>query len=166
MSDRQPQLSDRRHYSPAGRRPVVGLACSESIRQEYIDPRCSPPRNGSRATVPGVRGRRWPGRAAVRDPQTEAEFASFVSDLDALVVCHGSPFVSDEVLDAGPGSACSASSRATGSVTTSTRRSGGERSVDRRHHTRFVVAHGRMGTGAGAHRPAKCGRIVSQDDRP
>ena len=81
---------------------MVGLACSESIRQEYIDPRCSPPRNGSRATVPGVRGRRWPGRAAVRDPQTEAEFASFVSDLDALVVCHGSPFVSHQVLDAGP----------------------------------------------------------------
>ena len=82
---------------------MVGLACSESIRQEYIDPRDVV----RLETVAELRYRAFEvadglGGPAVRDPQTEAEFASFVSDLDALVVCHGSPFVSHQVLDAGP----------------------------------------------------------------
>ena len=36
-------------------------------------------------------------------PGAEAELADFAADLDVLVVCHGSPFVSAEVLDAAPG---------------------------------------------------------------
>jgi phosphoglycerate dehydrogenase-like enzyme len=38
-----------------------------------------------------------------RDPRGEAELARFAADLDVLVVCHGSPFVSGDVLAGAPG---------------------------------------------------------------
>jgi D-3-phosphoglycerate dehydrogenase len=81
------------------RRPQVGLACSEPTFRTYIDP----------ADV-----RRLETRAdflfqpfsldssslqpVPRDPVAEAELARFAAGLDILLVCHGSPFVSDEVL--------------------------------------------------------------------
>jgi D-3-phosphoglycerate dehydrogenase len=80
-------------------RPQVGLACSELTFRTYIDP----------ADV-----RRLETRAdflfqpfsldssslqpVPRDPVAEAELARFAAGLDILLVCHGSPFVSDEVL--------------------------------------------------------------------
>jgi D-3-phosphoglycerate dehydrogenase / 2-oxoglutarate reductase len=80
-------------------RPQVGLACSEPTFRTYIDP----------ADV-----RRLETRAdflfqpfsldssslqpVPRDPVAEAELARFAAGLDILLVCHGSPFVSDEVL--------------------------------------------------------------------
>lgn len=39
---------------------------------------------------------------APRDAEAEAELAAFAADLDVLVVCHGAPFVSAEVIAAAP----------------------------------------------------------------
>lgn len=87
----------------AARRPVVGLACSEDIRDRYIDPVdverlnvVAELRFEAFDVAPGLAG------PAPRDPQAEAELARFAADLDVLVVCHGSPYVSDEVLAAAP----------------------------------------------------------------
>jgi phosphoglycerate dehydrogenase-like enzyme len=82
-----------------GNRPKVGLACSEPIFRTYIDP-ADVRRLETRADFlfqpfsldsSGL-------QPVPRDPAAEAELARFASDLDVLVVCHGSPFVSDEVL--------------------------------------------------------------------
>jgi phosphoglycerate dehydrogenase-like enzyme len=87
----------------SGNRPKIGLACSEPTYQAYIDP----------ADV-----RRLETRAhfvyqafsldssslspVPREPRAEAELARFAADLDALLVCHGSPFVSGDVLASAP----------------------------------------------------------------
>jgi phosphoglycerate dehydrogenase-like enzyme len=83
----------------SGGRPKVGLACSEQIFRTYIDP-ADVARLEARADF--VFGEfsldSSSLRPVPRDPAAEAELARFASDLDVLVVCHGSPFVSDEVL--------------------------------------------------------------------
>jgi phosphoglycerate dehydrogenase-like enzyme len=92
-------LSSRRLQQ--ARRPVVGLACNEDIRRLYIDPI-----DVTRLeTVAELRYRAFDvasGLAgpAPRDEHAEAALADFAADLDVLVVCHGSPLVSDEVLAA------------------------------------------------------------------
>jgi phosphoglycerate dehydrogenase-like enzyme len=83
----------------SGQRPKVGLACSEPIFRTYIDP-ADVRRLESRADFlfqafsldnSGL-------QPVPRDAAAEAGLARFASDLDVLVVCHGSPYVSDEVL--------------------------------------------------------------------
>ncbi|HLI01412.1 MAG TPA: NAD(P)-dependent oxidoreductase [Acidimicrobiales bacterium] len=83
-------------------RPRVGLACSDAVRRTYVGPA-----DVSRLQqvadfvhrpfdVPG-------GLSAVpRDRAAETALAGFAADLDALIVCHGAPFVSAEVLAAAP----------------------------------------------------------------
>jgi phosphoglycerate dehydrogenase-like enzyme len=84
----------------SGNRPLVGLACSEPVFRSYIDP-ADVRRLEARADFvyqPFSTGGNGLGPAS-RDPAAEAELARFASKLDIMVVCHGSPFVSDEVLD-------------------------------------------------------------------
>jgi phosphoglycerate dehydrogenase-like enzyme len=87
----------------SGQRPVVGLACSEQIFQTYIDP-ADIGRLETRADFRHqVFNLESSGLSAVpRDDAAEAALARFAADLDALVVCHGSPFVSEEVISAAP----------------------------------------------------------------
>ncbi len=87
----------------SGNRPKVGLACSEPTRRAYIDP----------ADVRRLEARAdflyrpfsldSSGLSPVpRDPRAEAELARFAAGLDVLVVCHGSPLVSGDVLAGAP----------------------------------------------------------------
>jgi D-3-phosphoglycerate dehydrogenase len=86
-----------------GARPVVGLACSEEIRHRYVDPSDA----GRLETVAELRfcafdvpsGLDGP---APRDAAAEAALAEFAADLDVLLVCHGAPFVSADVLEGSP----------------------------------------------------------------
>jgi phosphoglycerate dehydrogenase-like enzyme len=81
-------------------RPRVGLACSEAIYRSYIDTvdieRLEKVADFSYQPW-DVGGRRF--HPVPRDPAAEAELARFASDLDVLVLGHGSPFVSAELLD-------------------------------------------------------------------
>jgi phosphoglycerate dehydrogenase-like enzyme len=86
-----------------GARPVVGLACTEEIRRRYVDPSDA----GRLETVAELRFRAFDvpsglGAPAPRDATAEAALAEFAADLDVLVVCHGAPFVSAEVLERSP----------------------------------------------------------------
>jgi phosphoglycerate dehydrogenase-like enzyme len=84
---------------------MVGLACNEDVRTRYVDDvdlarlesvaefsyhQFSVPSGDT----PNVRG------PTPRDSEAEAELAGFAAGLDALIVCHGSPFVGVGVLDA------------------------------------------------------------------
>jgi D-3-phosphoglycerate dehydrogenase len=85
----------------SGQRPTVGLACSESTFRSYIDPvdvRRLEARADFRYQAFSLESSGL--RPVPRDAAAEAELARFASDLDVLVVCHGSPFVSGDVLDA------------------------------------------------------------------
>jgi phosphoglycerate dehydrogenase-like enzyme len=84
-------------------RPVVGLVCRQDIRATYVDPRdvgrlesVAEFRFQAFDVASGLQG------PAPRDAVAESELAEFAKRLDALVVCHGSPYVSAEVLDAAP----------------------------------------------------------------
>jgi phosphoglycerate dehydrogenase-like enzyme len=84
----------------SGNRPMVGLACSKPVFRSYIDPadvKRLEARAGFvyRAFCTGGNGL----SPVSRDSAAETELARFASELDVLVVCHGSPFVSEEVLD-------------------------------------------------------------------
>jgi D-3-phosphoglycerate dehydrogenase len=80
-------------------RPKVGLACSEPVYRTYIDPADVRRLEAHADFVFQPFSLDSSGLQPVpRDPGAEAELARFASDLDVLVVCHGSPFVSDEVL--------------------------------------------------------------------
>ncbi len=90
---------------PAARpgRPVVGLACSEDVRRRYVDPvdverleEVAELRFQAFDVASGL------ARPLPRHPAAETALASFASGLDILVVCHGSPFVSAEVVAAAP----------------------------------------------------------------
>jgi len=83
----------------SGNRPRVGLACSEPVFQTYIDP-ADVRRLETRADFVFQAFSRDSSslRPVPRDAVAEAELARFAADLDVLVVCHGSPFVSDDVL--------------------------------------------------------------------
>jgi D-3-phosphoglycerate dehydrogenase len=84
-------------------RPIVGLACRQDVRDAYVDP-CDVERLETVAefrfqafdVAPGLSG------PAPRDGLAEPALAEFVAALDVLVVCHGSPYVSAEVLKASP----------------------------------------------------------------
>ena len=92
-----------RARNPAGRRGNVGLACNEAVRRHYVADR-----DIARLTaVADFSYRPFSvaselGAPAPRDAAAEAELARFAADLNVLVVCHGSPFVSAEVLEHAP----------------------------------------------------------------
>jgi phosphoglycerate dehydrogenase-like enzyme len=85
------------------RRPVVGLACHEDLRRRYVDER-----DVLRLqSVADFRFQPFEVRSdlsgpAPRDAAAESALAEFAADLDVLVVCHGAPFVSAEILDSSP----------------------------------------------------------------
>ncbi len=82
------------------RRGRVGLACSPAVRENYVS-------DSDLARLEQVADFSYRsfsvasrlGAPAPRDPDAEAELARFAADLDILVVCHGAPFVSSEVLE-------------------------------------------------------------------
>jgi phosphoglycerate dehydrogenase-like enzyme len=83
-----------------GHRPRVGLACSEPVFRAYIDP-ADLARLDAHADFtyePFDLGGENFGPVP-RDQAAEAALGRFAASLDILVVCHGSPYVSDEVLD-------------------------------------------------------------------
>ena len=85
------------------RRSRVGLACNEAIRRDYVGEadvaRLEAVADFSYRCFSVASGL---GEPAPRDTAAEADLASFAADLDALVVCHGAPFVSSEVLRSTP----------------------------------------------------------------
>jgi len=87
-----------------GQRRRVGLACNELVRRTYVDAvdlaRLELVADFSYRAFAGDPEFAGP---TPRDARAEAELADFAADLDVLVVCHGSPFVSAEVLDAARG---------------------------------------------------------------
>ena len=86
-----------------GRRVRVGLACNETVRRDYVGDadiaRLEAVADFSYKSF-SVASEAW--APAPRDPEAEAELARFAAGLDVLVVCHGAPFVSSEVLERRP----------------------------------------------------------------
>jgi D-3-phosphoglycerate dehydrogenase / 2-oxoglutarate reductase len=81
------------------RRRQVGLACSEDVHRTYIDPvdvrRLEAVADFHYRAFTVDSGL---GGPAPRDASAEADLAEFATSLDVLVVCHGAPFVSSEVI--------------------------------------------------------------------
>ena len=86
-----------------GARKQVGLACSREVRNEYVDAvdvaRLETVADFSYRDFTVASGLHVP---APRDAAAEAELAGFAASLDVLIVCHGSPFVSADVLAGAP----------------------------------------------------------------
>jgi D-3-phosphoglycerate dehydrogenase len=85
------------------RRRQVGLACNQYTRERNIDDadlaRLQPFADFSFRPFTVASDLSGP---APRDAAAEAELAQFAAGLDVLVVCHGAPYVSAEVLDGAP----------------------------------------------------------------
>jgi phosphoglycerate dehydrogenase-like enzyme len=84
-------------------RKRIGLACRHEIRRNYVDD-ADLARLGS---VADVRFEDFSVEPAwidpvQRDSDEEARLARFASDLDVLIVSHGAPYVSSDVLAAAP----------------------------------------------------------------
>jgi D-3-phosphoglycerate dehydrogenase len=96
-------VSDGRDAGPNARRRQVGLACSEETRARNVDDadlaRLAPFADFSFRAFSVASDLSGP---APRDAAAEAELAGFAACLDVLIVCHGAPFVSAEVLAAAP----------------------------------------------------------------
>jgi phosphoglycerate dehydrogenase-like enzyme len=85
----------------SARRKRVGLAANEYVHTHYVDP-ADLERLEAVADF-SYRAFALPGGlhgAVPHDAAAEASIAEFAADLDVLIVCHGSPFVSAEVLAA------------------------------------------------------------------
>jgi D-3-phosphoglycerate dehydrogenase len=84
-------------------RKQVGLACNEDIRRRYVSDEDIARLNGvadfsyRSFSVPSDHG-----TPPARDIDAEAELADFAAPLDALLICEGTPFVSEAVLAAAP----------------------------------------------------------------
>ena len=86
-----------------GARRLVGLACTEEMRRRLVD-------DAALARLAAVADFTFQAFTvasdlsgpAPRDGAAEAELARFAADLDALLVCHGAPYVGAEVLAAAP----------------------------------------------------------------
>lgn len=81
----------------------VGLACAARIRETYLDPADVARLQGFAELVTrdfDVPPSAW--GAAVSQPSAEAALAEFSAGLDALVVCHGAPRVTEAVFAAAP----------------------------------------------------------------
>jgi D-3-phosphoglycerate dehydrogenase len=89
--------------SAEARRRRVGLACNEDIRRRYVDEvdlvRLAAVADFSYRPFAVVSDH---GTPPVRDAAAEAELAEFAGPLDALLICQGSPFVSEAILLAVP----------------------------------------------------------------
>ncbi|MEQ7006676.1 NAD(P)-dependent oxidoreductase [Actinopolymorpha sp. B17G11] len=85
------------------RRPSVGIACDPRVREGYLAP-ADLARLEACAEVrfADVTGHWSTTDPPPNDPEAEQALAEFAADLDALVVCHGAPRVSDAVLSAAP----------------------------------------------------------------
>ena len=139
-----------------------------------------------RARAPPVRRRRGPRTARGRrrlllfapsrstadsqprrhvTPPRRRELGEFAAGLDVLVVCHGAPYVSVEVLAQAPApdAARRARRRPLRAPARSSRRRMRARRARRRHVERLVVADGGVGSRAGADRAAKRGRACSAE---
>ena len=93
--------------SPPGRRaraPQVGLACNEDVRRRYVD-------DADLARLEAVAdfsyqafsvASRASADPAPGDADGRGGAGRFAADLDVLVVCHGAPFVSADVLERAP----------------------------------------------------------------
>jgi D-3-phosphoglycerate dehydrogenase len=81
------------------RRRRVGLACNELVRRRYIDAvdlaRLEPFADFVYEPFSVASDLMDP---APRDPAAEAKLAAFAANLDVLVVCHGAPYVSGDLL--------------------------------------------------------------------
>ncbi|GAA5028270.1 NAD(P)-dependent oxidoreductase [Actinopolymorpha pittospori] len=87
-----------------GKRPVVGVACDAEVREHYL----APDDLARLTAIADVRYADFTGLRSVAaqpppDADSEAELAKFAAGLDALVVCHGAPRVTERVLAAAPG---------------------------------------------------------------
>jgi phosphoglycerate dehydrogenase-like enzyme len=84
-------------------RPTIGIACDPRVRDGYLAPA-----DLTRLEALGeVRVADFTGGWSTTepppdDPAATQALAEFAADLDALVVCHGAPRVSETVLAAGP----------------------------------------------------------------
>ena len=84
-------------------RPIVGLAANASVRDAYVD-------ESDLQRLEEFADFRWEefdeesswDAAPDTTPETLQRFRDFASQLDALIVCHGSPKASSEVLSASP----------------------------------------------------------------
>jgi phosphoglycerate dehydrogenase-like enzyme len=87
----------------AGGRGRVGLACNEAVRRDYVADtdisRLEAAADFSYRSF-SVDSEHW--APVPRDREAEAELARFAADLDVLLVCHGAPFVSPEVIESAP----------------------------------------------------------------
>jgi phosphoglycerate dehydrogenase-like enzyme len=89
---------------PAPRtRKKVGLACHEDTFDRYVDPadvrRLETVADFSCRSFSGTSSLEGPAR---RDPGAERDLADFAAPLDVLIVCHGAPFVSGDVMSRAP----------------------------------------------------------------
>jgi D-3-phosphoglycerate dehydrogenase len=88
---------------PADQRRRVGLACGEEVRHRYVDDadlaRLAPVADFAHRAFSVASDLSGP---APRDAKAEAELAEFAAGLDVLLVCHGAPFVSAEILAGTP----------------------------------------------------------------
>jgi phosphoglycerate dehydrogenase-like enzyme len=84
-------------------RKKVGLACDEDTFHRYIDPadvaRLEAVADFCYRSFSGTSSLEGPAR---RDPDAERDLAEFAAPLDALIVCHGAPLVSAEVMARAP----------------------------------------------------------------
>ncbi|MGO9582625.1 MAG: NAD(P)-dependent oxidoreductase [Acidimicrobiales bacterium] len=88
---------------PAARRGRVGLACNEAVRRDYVtDADISRLEAVAEFSYLPCSVASSLGLPAPRDLEAEAELACFATELDALLVCDGAPFVSAQVLAAAP----------------------------------------------------------------
>ena len=85
-----------------GRRPVVGLACNEDIRARYIDSADVTRLETFAKFIYQPFNARTTLREVVRDESAENALGKFCKEVDALVVCHGAPFLSDQALRKAP----------------------------------------------------------------
>ncbi len=82
-------------------RPIVGLASTRQVRDTYIGP-------ADLARLEQIADFRWQefnedsswDEAPQTAPEVQAQLTEFARDLDALIVCHGSPRIGPEVFSA------------------------------------------------------------------
>ena len=94
--------SDERRGEPPRKRCRSRL--QRGLRRRYIDDADLARLRSASPTSP-IEPSAWTAAASgpvPRDREAEAELARFAADLDVLVVCHGAPFVSADVLAARP----------------------------------------------------------------
>ena len=84
------------------RRPAVGLACRQDIYERYIDAR-DVARLSEQADLEfRPFNARSDLRTTERDAEAEKELAGFCSGLDALIVCHGAPYLGADAIANAP----------------------------------------------------------------